>query len=145
MSQAITTVKEYLDSLSPERRRHIEKVRDCIVRSLPAGFEEGILWGSIAYYVPLSDFPDTYNKQPLTYVSLASQKNYMSLYLMCVYGDQETAFRDAFQEATGRQPDMGKSCLRFKSADELPLPLLARTIAAYTPAEYIERYKQLHA
>ena len=111
MSTAPATVDEYLASLPPDRRRAVEAVRDVIRRNLPAGFEEGIGYGMIAWYVPLETYPDTYNGQPLGLAALASQKRYLSLYLNNVYGNPETErwFRDRWAE-TGKKLDMGKSC-----------------------------------
>ena len=86
-----TTVQQYLEELSPERREAISAVRDVILAHLPEGYEEGIHFGMIGYVVPLATYPKTYNKQPLSYVGLSSQKNYMSLYLMNVYADEATA------------------------------------------------------
>jgi hypothetical protein len=136
------TVEEYLAGLPEDRKEHISRVRDMVLKNLPKGYEEGMLWGGITYYIPLETFPDTYNKQPLAYVSLVSQKNYMSLYLLCVYGADEDEFRQAY-EATGKRLDMGKSCLRFKAADDLALDLIGQRIARYTPGQYIEHYKQI--
>lgn len=94
------TVEEYLAELPEERRATVSAVRDVILANLPEGYDEGIQWGMITYSVPLEVSGKTYNGQPLAYVSLASQKNYLSLYLMGVYGEREQEFRVEF-EATG--------------------------------------------
>jgi hypothetical protein len=85
-----SSVQEYLDNLAPERRQVVEAVRSVILQNLPPGYEEGVQYGMISYFVPLSRYPNTYNKQPLSYVALASQKNYLSLYLMGIYAGAET-------------------------------------------------------
>ena len=79
------TVEEYLNELAPDRREQIEAVRNVVLDKLPEGYAESMNWGMISWEIPLERYPKTYNKQPLMYAALASQKNYMSLYLMCVY------------------------------------------------------------
>ena len=103
-------------------------------------------WGMITYQVPLETFPDTYNGQPLMYAGLASQKNYMAVYLSAVYPDPESleAFQDAYR-ATGKKLDMGKSCVRFKTLDDLPLELIGETIASVSAEEFVETQKTLRA
>src|SRR3954454_14082158 len=125
------TVAEYLDSLPAERKASLEVVRKVILENLPAGYQEGIQYGLISYFIPLERYPVTYNKQPLSCVALASQKNHMALYLMCVYGspDVRARFETEYQQS-GKRLDMGKSCLRFKRADDLPLDLIGKTVAA---------------
>ena len=108
------TVEEYLDGLQPERREVVSAVRDVINEALPDGYEEGIAFGMIGWSVPLKRFSDTYNGQPLSYVGLAAQKRYYSLYLNAVYAGSvdEVEFRRQW-EATGRKLHMGKSCVRI--------------------------------
>jgi hypothetical protein len=141
-SSKATTVAAYLKELPPDRRAVVSKVRDVVRNNLPKGYEEGMMWGMIGYVVPKKVLPDTYNDQPLCYVALASQKNYISLYLMSVYGSSEHAakFKADF-EATGRKLDMGKSCVHFRKLDDLPLDLIARTVAAVPMARWVEIYK----
>ncbi|MGI9608795.1 MAG: iron chaperone [Acidimicrobiia bacterium] len=130
MRSDATTVEEYLGSLEPDRRDAIETVRAEILANLPDGYEEAMNWGMITYQVPLETFPDTYNGQPLMYAGLASQKNHMAVYLTAVYADEET--REEFEAAyrtTGKRMDMGKSCVRFRKLDDLPLDLIGKTIA----------------
>ena len=136
------TVEEYLDELAPDRRAQIEAVRDVALANLPAGYEEAMNWGMISWEVPLERYPDTYNKQPLMYAALASQKNYMSLYLMCVYSHdgRKTDFEERFK-ASGKKLNMGKSCVRFKKVDDLPMELIAETIASTSVDEYIGIYE----
>ena len=142
MSKA-TTVPDYLAELPEERRRTISAVRAVVRKNLPKGYQESIGYGMICYTVPLSTCPDTYNGQPLCYAALAAQKNYCALYLMNVYGDAPTAkaFRDGFKKA-GKKLDMGKSCVRFKTADDLPLDVIGRTIAATPMKAFIEMFER---
>jgi hypothetical protein len=138
----MTTVTEYLDSLSPDRRAVVEAVRATIVGHLPAGYDETVRWGMISYEVPLERFSATYNGAPLSYLGLASKKNHFALYLMGVYGDAlaEAHFRDEWL-ATGCRLDMGRSCVRFRALDELPMDVIGREVARITPDALIERHE----
>jgi hypothetical protein len=142
VSSTATSVERYLDSLPPDRRIALEKLRRFVRRNLERGFEEGMLNGMIGWYVPLSRHPDTYNGQPLCAVALASQKNYMSLYLMSVYGDRDLArWFEAEYAKSGKKLDMGKSCLRFGSVDALALDVLAKLLKQTTSERFIARYR----
>jgi hypothetical protein len=136
------TVKEYLDELPADRRKEIAKVRSVVRKNLPKGYRERMEWGLINYEVPLETYPDTYNKKPLCYAGLAAQKNFNTLYLMGAYGDpkQRKRLEDAFKKS-GKKMDMGKSCLHFRSADDLPLDAIGEIIASTPPERMIERYE----
>lgn len=130
MQSNAATVEQYLSELPPDRRATIETVRQIILTNLPAGFEEAMNWGMITYQVPLKKYPNTYNGQPLMYAALASQKNHFAVYLSGIYIDEELQRR--FEEryrATGKRYDVGKSCVRFKKVDDLPLSLIGESIA----------------
>lgn len=137
------TVEEYITSLPESRQRDVQTLRNLAQRHLPKGYEEGMLFGMICYYIPLAVYPNTYNKQPLCYIAIASQKNYMSLYLMGIYSQSknEAWLKDAFAKA-GKKLDMGKSCIRFKTLDELPLDVVTEAVALQTPADYIKAYEK---
>ena len=129
-------------SLPDDRHAAMSAVRDVILANLPDGYVESMNWGMISYEVPLSRYPDTYNKQPLGYAALASQKRYMSLYLMGAYGDRAT--REWFERAyaaSGKKLDMGKSCVRFKKLEDLPLDVVAEVIARTPVAKLLEQYE----
>ena len=145
VSTSTTTPSDYLASLPQDRREIISAVRDLILRSLPEGYEETINWGMLSYEVPLEVYPDTYNKKPLSYIGLAAQKNYNSLYLMSVYQDSADykELMDGFA-AMGAKPDMGKSCIRFKRLDQIPLETISRLIAKTSVQDFIETTKTLH-
>ena len=136
------TVEEYLAELAPDRREAIDAVRKVILDNLPAGYEEMMQFGMIGYVIPLERYPVTYNKQALQYAALASQKHYMSVYLMSVYSDSDSEqwFAEQYR-ASGKKLDMGKSCVRFKKLDDLPLDLIGRAIARTPVDEYIEVYE----
>ena len=141
-SSKAATVQEYLQELPEDRREVVSAVRDVILRNLPDGYTETMAWGMISYGIPLERYPTTYNGQPLGYVALAAQKNSCSLHLMGVYmvPEQEEALREAFR-AEGKKLDMGKSCVRFRKADDLPLDAIGELIAATTPEQHIARYE----
>ena len=138
-----TTVAQYLKELPDDRRKAISAVRKVILENLPAGFEEAMTWGMICYQVPLKRYPDTYNGQPLAIAALASQKQYMSVYLMSVYGNQDhhAWFREEFKKA-GKKLDMGKSCVRFKTLDDLPLQVIGQAIARVPLKKYLAIYEK---
>ncbi len=136
------TVDEYLAALPDGRRKDISKVRDVILKNLPQGYAEAMNWGMITYQVPLDVYPDTYNGKPLMYAALASQKNYMALYIMSIYMSAESrAEFEAAYKATGKGFDGGKSCIRFKKVDDLPLELVAGSIAALEVDDFVDRVK----
>jgi uncharacterized protein YdhG (YjbR/CyaY superfamily) len=140
------TVDEYLAGLPEERRVALERVREVVNARLPQGYEEGIQYGMLSWYVPLARFPKTYNQQPLAIAALGSQKSYMALYLMGVYGDPEAdaAFRAAYK-ASGKKLDMGKSCVRFPTLDALPLELIGETIAKIGVEKLIAQHEAVHS
>ena len=142
MQSAAKTVAEYLSNLDDVRREAISAVRGVILDNLPDGYEEAMQFGMITYVVPLSVLADTYNGQPLMYVALASQKRHMSLYLTNVYGDEsvEQWFRERYL-AAGKKLDMGKSCVRFRKLDDLPLELVGEVVARTPIADFVEIYK----
>jgi len=145
MTSKAKTVKEYLASLPQDRRAAISAVREVILKHLPKGYEEGMQYGMIGYYVPHTLYPAGYHcnpKQPLPFASLASQKNYMAVYLMCVYGDGELRkWFEAAIKASGKELDMGQCCVRFKKLEDLPLDVLGQVISKVPVAKYVASYE----
>ena len=146
-----TTVSAYLASLTPEKRAVIVEARAFVLEHIPTGYAEFMNWGVINWGIPLEEFSDTHNGQPLSYVGLGAQKSYNSLYLMGAYdssnGEYTSPFPerllvDAFKKA-GKRLDMGKCCLHFNKLDDLELASVAKVIAMSTPAEYIAYYKRV--
>jgi hypothetical protein len=137
----VATVDEYIASLPPDRRELVAALRDVVRRNLPEGYAEGMAYGMIGWYVPLDTFPDTYNGQPLGLAALANQKQYVSLYLNSVYGDsdEEARFRDRYA-ATGRTLNMGKSCVRFRSLEDVPFDVIGETIARADLDRFLAAY-----
>ena len=142
MHSDASTVDEYLAELPEERQEAIAAVRNVILEHLPKGYEEVMNWGMITYQVPLEVYPDTYNKKPLMYAALAAQKHHMAVYLTAIYMSEEAsqAFEAAYR-ATGKQYDVGKSCVRFKTLDDLPLNLIGQSIASLSMTEFVKRVK----
>lgn len=137
------TPDEYIESLPGDRREAVSAVREVVRANLQPGFEEGMLYGMIGWYVPLERFPETYNGQPLGLAAIASQKQYMSLYLNSVYGNAETErwFQDRYA-ASGKRLNMGKSCLRFKRLDDVALDVIGETIARVDLETYLAHYAE---
>jgi hypothetical protein len=132
------TVAAYLASLPPERRRVVSTVRDVVLKHLPKGYRESMGYGYITYGVPLETYPGTYNGQPLCYAGLAAQKNHYALYLMGAYADPKKGKQLASEfRKRGKKLDMGKSCLRFKTLDDLPLDVIGDLIASTPPDQMI--------
>ena len=138
MRSTATTPDSYVDSLPADRRAAVAAVRDVIRTHLPNGYEETIGSGMIVYTVPLARYSKTPNKQPLWYAAIAAQKSYNSLYLMSAYGSNDHArrLRDGFAKA-GKQLDMGKSCIRFQSADDLCLDVIGELVASVSVEQWI--------
>ena len=145
-SSKAKTVEEYLAELPEDRRAVIASVRALVNRHIPDGYVEAMSWGMIAWEVPLSRYPTTYNKQPLSYVALAAQKQYYALYLTTCHENsaQDVVLRNAYADA-GKRLDMGKSCLRFKALDDL-LPDVIGGVIASTPVDaHIAHYEASRA
>ncbi len=147
MRSKAKTVGQYLADLPDARREALEAVRAVILKNLPKGYEEGMQYGMIGYFVPHSVYPPGYHcdpKQPLPFAGLASQKNHMSIYLMCIYGSQEHEawFRAAWTK-TGKKLDMGKSCVRFKNIDDVPLKVIAAAIKRVGAKKFIAHYESV--
>lgn len=142
-----STVAEYLASLPADRRAAIEAVRSVILKNLDKDYQEGMAYGMIGYSVPHSVFPAGYHcdpSQPLMFAALASQKGYMSLYLMCIYGDTEHQawFTQAWAK-TGKKLNMGKSCVRFKKIEDVPLDVVGEAIRRVPAKKYVARYVEI--
>ena len=145
MQSKATTVAAYLAELPPERRAAIGAVRDVIRRNLDEGYGEGMYYGMIMYYVPHSLFPAGYHcdpSKPLGFVALASQKQYMSLYLDP--GEHAGWFHEAWAK-TGKKLEMGKVCIRFKRVEELALDVVAELIRRLPVKKWVAYYAATRA
>lgn len=137
------TVDDYLAELPGDRRETVSAIRQVLLEHLPDGYVETMQYGMISYVIPLERYPITYNGQPLGLAALASQKNYISLYLMNIYSDAET--ESWFVErwtASGKKLNKGKSCIRFRRLEDVPLDVVGDAISRTSVEEYIARYKQ---
>lgn len=147
--KTVTTVNEYIEQLDEGRQEVVQKIREVILKNLPEGFEETIDYGMIAYVVPLSIYPKGYRndkKHPLPFVSLASQKNYISLYHMGVYSDKPMLdwFTESYAAVCKTKLDMGKGCIRFKKMDDIPYNLIAQLMQKITPQQWVEQFERVY-
>lgn len=145
----VETIEEYLDQVPEKRKEAVERLHQVIVDNLPAGFEVGVLGGMINYYVPLSAYPDGYHctpGEPLPFLALASQKNFIALYHMGIYMDQELAtwFASAYQQVVPTKLDMGKSCIRLKNPKHIPYDLIGELVSKMDMDTYIAHYERVH-
>ena len=146
MASKATTAQEYLDELPEERREALVQVRKMILENLPQGYEEGIQWGDIGYFVPYSIYPDGYDSKPkerLQYIGLANQKSNMMIRLLCMYTNPELRvdFEEAYR-ASGKKLDMGGGGLRFKKVENLPLDVVAKLVAQLPVDKFVASYDQ---
>jgi hypothetical protein len=142
MRSKAQTVSQYLREISDSQRDSMKRARAVIKKNLNEGFVETINWGMISYEVPIAAYPETYNKQPLLFAGLAAQKNNISLYLMCIYQEPSLmeTLKDEFKKI-GKKPNMGKSCIRFKSVDDVPIDAIGKIIKKITLKQFIRRYE----
>ncbi len=144
-----STVAQYLAALRADRLAALSAVRKAINAYLPDGYEEGMQFGMIGWYVPLSMYPAGYGenpKVPLPLVALASQKSGMVLHFLCFYGHPtlSTWFMSEYQKS-GKKLDMGKGCVRFKSLEDLALGVVGRTVARVSAEEHMANYQAARA
>ena len=144
---AASTVTEYLAALPADRREALNAVRRGINRALPPGYKEGIQFGVISWFVPLSTYPAGYGgnkKVALPLISLASMKNYMALHMVCFYGQPKLREWFIAQYAkSGKKLDMGQGCLRFKTLPELALDVVESTVARLPVEDYTAGYQAM--
>lgn len=141
------TPEEYIEQLPEERKAAVSQLRKVILDNLPKGFEEVMTYGMIGYVVPHSIYPRGYHvdpRQPLPFISIASQKNTISVYHMGIYADQSLLnwFNSEYQKQAKVKLDMGKSCIRFKKPEHIPYALFGELAAKMTPAHWIEIYEK---
>ena len=146
MTATAITPAAYIDSLADDRKYAMGRLREVILKNLPLGFEEIISGGMICYVVPHSIYPNGYHcdpKQPLPFLSIASQKNFIAVYHMGIYANQNLLswFRDQYAKRMKTKLDMGKSCIRFKKMDAIPFDLLGELAAQVTPQQWITTYE----
>jgi|UniRef100_UPI004049DA77 hypothetical protein len=143
------TPAEIVANCREDRKDVIGKMRQTILESLPKGFEEGVGYGMILYFVPHTIYPAGYHcdpKQPLPFVSLASQKNFIALYHMGLYADPAllTWFTEKYKATVSCKLDMGKSCIRFKKMTDIPFELIGELMTKISVESWIETYEKLY-
>ena len=148
MQSKSNTPEQYLNQLPQERKLVMTKLRDIILKNLPKGFEECVSYGMLGYVVPHSMYPQGYHVNPslpLPFISLASQKNNISLYHFGIYSDPDLMgwFVNEYPKHASNKLDMGKSCIRFKNIEKIPFDLIAQLCAKITPQLWIEKYEKV--
>lgn len=146
MQYEANTPEEYIAQVPEERKAVMEQLRKIIRDNLPKGFEEGINYKMIGYYVPHSIYPEGYHcdtSLPLPFMNIASQKNSINLYHSGIYAKKELLdwFVEEYPKYSKRKLDMGKSCIRFKKIEEIPFDLIAELCTKMTVEEWIEIYE----
>ncbi len=142
------TVQEYLENIPEDRKSAMKQLRETISRNLPKGFEETISYGMIGWVVPKSIYPNGYHctpELPLPFLNVASQKNFIALYHMGIYSDENLLnwFVAEYPKYSSRKLDMGKSCIRFKKPDEIPFELIAELCKKMTVEDWVNRYEKM--
>ena len=147
MKYQADTPAAYIAQLPEERKEVMEKLRKVILENLPNGFEEGINYGMIGYYVPHTVYPEGYHCSPdlpLPFMNIASQKNSVNVYNSGIYADKALYdwFLNEYPRHAGRKLDMGKSCIRFKYLDDIPYELIGKLCTKLSVQQWIEMYEK---
>jgi hypothetical protein len=147
MQSSAGTVQEYLDGLPSMHKGAVIQLRKTILENLPPGFEETMSYGMIGFVVPLSMYPAGYHTGkglPLPFINLASQKNYIALYHMGLYGDGELLqwFKEEYGKRARHKLDMGKGCVRFKNPEQIPYDLIGELCGKVSPEVWIKKYEE---
>ena len=148
MTSTAATVQDYMNELPEDKKDGIEKLRSLILENLPKGFEEGMSYGMIGYYVPHSIYPSGYHcspQLPLPFMSVAGQKNSINFYNMGIYANPELYnwFVVEFPKHSSKKLDMGKSCIRFKKATDIPFELLGELVRKVSVSDWIATYESV--
>lgn len=147
MQSNTKAVTDYLKAIDPSKKEAFNQLRETILQHIPAGFEETMSYGMIGYVVPHSLYPAGYHckpEVPLPFASIAAQKNFIALYHMGIYANKELLdwFIENYQKVTGKKPDMGKSCIRFKKTDSIPFELIGKLMKKMSVKQWITLYEQ---
>jgi len=146
MTSDAKNASEYLKSIPEDRKIHVEKLRNVILKNMPKGFEEGMNYGMLGYFVPHTIYPKGYHckpADPLPFMGLASQKNSINFYHMGIYAKKELYdwFVTEYSKHSSRKLDMGKSCIRFKKFDEIPFDLIGELVTKVSVDDWINTYE----
>ena len=147
MQSKAKTPDDYIAELPADRKEAIIKLRKEVLKNLPKGFKEVMGYGMMGYVVPHSIYPAGYHckpEDPLPFIGIASQKNFIAVYHMGIYAipSLHKWFITAHAKASGKKPDMGKSCLRYKKPEDIPYELIGELASKITPEEWIEMYEK---
>ena len=147
MQSKAPTVSDYLKEIDPSKKEALSTLRETILKNIPKGFEETMAYGMIGYVVPHNLYPAGYHckpQEPLPFASIAAQKNFIALYHMGVYANKNLLewFSENYQKITGKKPDMGKSCIRFKKPDSIPFELIGQLMKKMTVKQWVDVYEQ---
>ena len=147
MTSEATTVDQYINEAPEDRREALQKLRNVILENLPEGFQEAMGYGMAGYVVPHSIYPSGYHcdpKMPLPFISVASQKNFIAFYHMGIYADETLLnwFVAEYPKHCKTKLDMGKSCIRFKKMNDIPLELLGQLVAKMSVQDWISLYEK---
>jgi len=146
MQSKAKTPNEYIETLPRDRAEIISAIRKVVKQNLPRGFEETMQYGMLSYVVPHKLYPAGYHVKPsdaLPFISIASQKNHIAVYHMGLQGKLLEWFTTAWKKHSAKKLDMGKSCIRFKKPEDVPLPLIAELAAKVTPQQWVDEYEYL--
>ena len=146
MQSSATTVNDYLNELPEERKTAFLKLRECILNTIPKGFEEQMSYGTLGYVVPHTIYPNGYHcnpKIPLPFINIASQKNFIALYHMGINANPKLLewFTSEYPKHCNQKLDMGKSCIRFKKFDQIPFDLIGELVRKLSVKDWIECYE----
>ncbi|MFL5751795.1 MAG: DUF1801 domain-containing protein [Bacteroidia bacterium] len=147
MQSKASTVKEYIDELPDDRKQAMSELRKVINKNLPKGFKEVMSYGMIGYVVPHSIYKNGYHcdpKLPLPFMNIASQKNFIAVYHMGIYGSKKLLdwFTAEYAKQSAAKLDMGKGCIRFKKPEQIPFKLIGELASKMTPADWIAAYEK---
>ncbi len=147
MASTASTVNQYIEQLPTDRKSVMEKLRSVILKNIPKGFKETMSYGMIGYVVPHSIYPAGYHcnsELPLPFMSMASQKNFISLYHMGLYADEKllTWFKEQYLKTSKSDADVGKSCIRFKKPFDIPYDLIGILSTKMSTADWIKLYEK---
>ena len=147
MQSKAATVDEYIAELPEDRRKALAQLRKVVKKNLPKGFTESMGYGMMGYAVPHSKYPAGYHckpEDPLPFMGIASQKNFIAVYHMGIYADPKLLkwFTEAHAKASPKRLDMGKSCIRYKKMEDIPFDLIGELASKMTPDDWITMYEK---
>jgi hypothetical protein len=147
MQSNAQTPDDYMAEIPADRKKVMNEMRTAIIKNIPKGFEEMMGYGMMGYAVPHKIYPAGYHcnpKDPLPFIGLASQKNFIALYHMGIYADPKLLawFQNEWKKHSTKKLDMGKSCIRFKKPEDVPVKLIGELASKMTVKEWIALYEK---